>query len=89
MKNYLVSLDLMKIGHDYKDLRNKLANFEAYWHCLDSTWIVKTDITPEELRNSLQLNMENDDKLLVVELAANASWAGFGADCSDWLTDNI
>lgn len=40
--------------------------FRPHWHHLDSTWIVRTEKTPVQVRD-----IDSDDELLVVELTGN------------------
>jgi len=51
----LIGYDLNKTGKDYSGLIEKIkASVETWWHCLDSTWIVKTNLSYIELRDLLK-----------------------------------
>jgi len=88
-KNYLIGYDLNKSGQDYSTLINKIKELGTWWHCLDSTFIIKTAYSAVEIRNYLQNYIDSNDELLVVGLTAEAAWAGFDKNCSDWLLNNI
>lgn len=90
MAMMLVSYDAHTPGHSYDHLLDALEGFGAYWHCLDSTWLVETRMSITQVRDSLWLHMHPDDELLVVDVTgAPASWVGFTRECGDWLRDNL
>lgn len=89
MKTYLIGYDLNKQGQDYTTLIEKIKKIGLWWHCLDSTWIVKSDNTAVEIRDFLKQFIDNNDELLVVHLSGEAAWKGFSDDCSKWLKDNL
>jgi hypothetical protein len=91
MKTYLVGYDLNKPGKDYATLIKTLKeSFDNWWHHLDSTWIIKTDLSATEIRNKLQPPIiDSTDELLVVRVTGEwASW-GFDEDGVSWLKNNM
>jgi hypothetical protein len=89
MKSYLIGYDLRRPGQDYKDLIEAIKNLGAWWHCLDSTWIIKSNLTAEQIRDNLTPYIDDNDKLLVVKLFREAAWTGFDKNCADWLQTNL
>ncbi|MEJ0092791.1 MAG: hypothetical protein WDN46_05020 [Methylocella sp.] len=90
MTIYVVGYDLHpKEGQTYTKLENALKTFNNPWHCLDSTWLVKTDLTAVALRDFLWQHMYVDDQLLVVTYSREAAWKGFSGDCATWLNSNL
>ncbi len=89
MKSYLIGYDLNKQGQNYDVLIDKIKSIGNWWHCLDSTWIVKTDSTAIQIRDFLKQFIDNNDELLVVHLSREAAWTGFSENCSKWLTENL
>ncbi len=88
MKTYLIGYDLNKPHQDYPTLLEKLrTGFDAWWHYLDSTWIVKTNMTAVQIRDILQRYIDSNDELLVVALEGEGAWCHFGEDASKWLKD--
>ena len=85
MKTYLIGYDLMKQGQDYDALIEAIKKIGNWWHCLDSTWIVKTNLNSEQIRDYLIPKIDNNDRLLVVRLKRESAWIGFEKECSDWL----
>ena len=48
MGTLLIGYDLDKPDQDYSDLIAAIKKLGAWWHHLDSTWLVKSDLTPKE-----------------------------------------
>ena len=91
MKSYLITYDLIKPGQNYNELYEaikKLCSGSA-WHCLDSVWIVKTNLTAAQICDILKLHIDSNDKLLVVGLSGEGAWIGFDDKCSSWLKINL
>jgi hypothetical protein len=92
MKSYLIGYDLNKprANDDYKDLIAKIKTLSgAPWHCLDSTWIIRTEQTAVQIRDTLMPYLDSGDELLVAKLSGEAAWKGFTGECSTWLKDNL
>lgn len=91
MNAILIGYDLNKSGQNYDQLLDAIrAQFPNYWHCLDSTWIVKTNATPVEVRDWLQSYIDANDELFVVDITGKAAaWTGFVGNCNDWLKNNL
>ena len=89
MKSYLISYDLNTPGKNYKELYEAIKEYGAWWHHIDSTWIVKTDQKASEIRDNLRTHIDSSDELLVVGLTGEGAWAGFNKDASSWLKDNL
>ena len=89
MKTYLIGYDLMKQGQDYDALVEEIKKIGDWWHCLDSTWIVKTNLDSQQIRDRLIPKIDNNDRLLVVRLKQEAAWVGFKKECSDWLKNYL
>lgn len=86
----MVGYDLNKTGKDYAGLIDAIkSTVDNWWHCLDSTWIVKTSLSPVELRDILRQHIDANDELLVAKLTGAAAWAGFNEECSAWLKNNL
>jgi hypothetical protein len=91
MAIYVVGYDLHE-GQDYEDLISAIKKLGTWWHCLDSTWLVKSDSTAMEIRDYLLQHILDDDRLLVVGYGGGAAWYGFSQykpECHDWLKSNL
>lgn len=91
MNTLLVGYDLNRTGQNYDDLINALKeDYDNWWHHLDSTWIIKTSFSAEEVRNQLWQHMDANDEMLVVDITGDAAaWQGFNDRGSSWLRDNL
>ena len=89
MKAYLVTYDLNRPGQNYDDLFEAIKAIGTWWHCLDSTWIVKSNLSAVQVRDSLSPQIDRNDSLLVVALSGEGAWMGFSEDCSSWLKNNL
>ena len=67
----LISYDLKKPKRDYRGLYREIKKADAWWHYLDSTWIISTNRDPDEWQSRLQEHMDDDDSLLVIEVTSN------------------
>jgi hypothetical protein len=86
----LVGYDLNRPGQDYAALGARLKEFGTWWHHLDSTWIVRTELTAVQLRNEIKGLLHNSDELLVIDVTGK-SWAGkgFSEGAYKWLRKNM
>lgn len=91
MNAILIGYDLNKSGQNYDGLIQSIKSaFPNYWHCLDSTWIVKTAFSSVQVRDWLMGQVDANDELLVVNITGkDAAWVGFSEDCSAWLKNNL
>lgn len=90
MSTLLIGYDLNK-AKDYPALHNAIKDLGvAWWHHLDSTWLVKTSMTATAARDVLKLHIDADDELLVIDVTADArTWAGFNTGASKWLKETF
>jgi hypothetical protein len=77
-------------GEAYGNLVHAIQSLGAWWHHLESAWIVKSARTPGEIRDQLKSHLGTDDQLLVIDIShAISDWAGINSTGSKWLNDNI
>jgi hypothetical protein len=90
MSTLLIGYDLNKTGKDYEGLIREIKEtFDTWWHHLDSTWIVVTDLTPVQVRDLLTPHIDADDEILVARLSTPAAWRGIDDTGSQWLHDHL
>jgi hypothetical protein len=89
MASTLITYDLRAPGRNYNALYDAIKGLGSWWHCLDSNWIVQTNLTTVQVRDRLAVHLDANDKLLVVTLTGVGAWKGFDQNCSDWLTQNL
>lgn len=76
MSVYCVSYDLNKAGQNYNALYDELKKSPGWCHPLDSTWLISTRETAQQLSDRLRNHLDNNDTLLVI---------GVTKDYSGWL----
>ena len=89
MAVYSINYDLHDPGQDYEDMHEAIKEFGAWWHHLESTWLVDTSSSASEIRDKLKQHIDSNDELLVTRLSG--SWASWGIDDSgnEWLSDHL
>ena len=88
-KTLLIGYDLNRPrGQDaYPELFDAIKGMaNGYWHHLDSTWLIRSELTAAQIRDKLKPHIDSGDELLVVGLAGDGAWAGINKSGSDWLT---
>jgi hypothetical protein len=86
----MVGYDLNRPGQNYEGLIEYLKGLGAWWHHLDSTWLVNTTKTPAEVRDSAVAFLDAGDELLVMDVTGVArAWRGFDNRGSTWLKDTF
>jgi hypothetical protein len=72
------------------DLAEAIRSLGAWWHHLETVWIVRSDKTPGEIREKLTLQIGADDQIFVADITgAPAEWAGINEAGSNWLKGHI
>jgi hypothetical protein len=90
MRTYMIGYDLHRPGQDYTTLYDAIKALGAnWWHCLDSTWLIKSNRSATDIRDALVKYIDGNDELLVASLTGESAWTGFGTECSAWLKNNI
>lgn len=70
MSSYIVSYELNSKERDCTELHNRIKSYIAYYHCLNCTWIIKTEFTVEQIREHLLAALQKNDRLLVAKIQA-------------------
>lgn len=89
MDSYLIAYRLNDPEKDYSDLLDKIKEEYDTWYILDSTWLIKSNLNANQIRDSLKPYIDSNDKLLVVRLSGEGAWVGFSSQASDWLESNL
>lgn len=89
MATIMIGYDLNRPKQNYVALYEaikSLANW--WWHNLDSTWLIVTNRTPAQVRDTLAQHLDADDELLVIDVTGRArAWRGFKGTASTWLNE--
>lgn len=78
----MVTYDLKAPGRDYAPVHNFLKQF-TYCKGLESVWLLETQISTAQIRDSLRMLVDSNDKIFVAQLSGN--WGAYNFGCGDWL----
>ena len=88
MTVYCVSYDLNKAGQNYNNLYDELKKSSNWCHPTDSTWLIVTHESAEQLRNRIRNHMDDNDTLLIIKVIRPYSgW--LTQEVWDWMDKNI
>lgn len=85
MNTFLITYNLRRPDRNYPRISEAIQNLGVWCHLMQSVWLVKTNSTPEIIRNHLIHYMDLDDTLLVTELLGISAWSGFSLIDTNWL----
>lgn len=87
---YLVTYDLSQPRQNYDELYEAIKQCSTkWWHYLDSTWLIVTNMEIPECVERIHPVMDTDDKLLVIDVT-NANRNGWlPKKAWDWIRENI
>ena len=71
-----ISYDLNKPCQDYEELYEAIKELGSWWHYLDSTWLVSTNLNASQIFSKLKEHIDANDNILVISV---------GNDYSGWL----
>lgn len=85
MNVFVVCYDLIKPHKDYSLLINALKALSTWCHPVDSTWIVPWNGTAASLRDHLKRFIDDNDKIVVLQVAPSWATSGVANDANDWF----
>lgn len=90
MSCLLITYDLNKPGQNYAELYDEIKRLgSSWWHYLDSTWLVRTDLSVADASERVKKQIDSSDNLLVLNVTG-ASYAGWlSQDAWDWIYKNL
>lgn len=90
MSTFAICYDLDSPGQDYSELHKAIKGLGAWWHHLDSTWLVTSSKAASDIRDDLKAFLDANDELLVIDITGSG-WAttGFNKGTSDWLRKHV
>ena len=85
MKIYAICHDLKDPGRNYAPLHQAIKGLSGiWWRYLNSTWLVRADMSAGEIREILRDKINPDDNLLVIRVTRE--YAGWLPEKAwDWL----
>lgn len=89
MSAVLITYDLNKPGQNYEKLYDKIKTFGAWWHHIDSTWIVDTNLTVGEVNDRLLSVMDDSDSVLILNITGDTYAGWLPQDAWNWLKSHM
>ncbi len=83
---YSIHYDLKKPGQNYDALHEAIKNCGAWWHYLDSTWLVDTNLNANGIWNNLSPHIDKNDFFLVIGVT-NDYQGWLPKDAWDWINN--
>jgi len=76
---YAINYDLKKPGQRYKRLHEAIKQCGvSWWHYLESTWLVDTNLSADQIWARLEPHLDKNDSALVIRVTN---------DCQGWLPE--
>jgi hypothetical protein len=77
-------------GALYDELVGKIMSLGAWWHHLETIWIVKSVHAPHQIKNQLEPYIGSDDQLLVIDVTGDMAEAvGLNGAGTAWLQETL
>jgi hypothetical protein len=85
---YAINYDLKKPGRDYADLYTAIKSCGAWWHYLESTWLVDTNLNANGIWNKVKDAIDNSDRMLIIGVTAdNSGW--LPKEAWEWINTRL
>jgi hypothetical protein len=88
MTAYSINYDLKAPGRNYQDLYAEIKKSQLWWHYLESTWIIVTNETPDQVWARLAPKIDKNDYLMIIEVR-NRCQGWLPKDAWEWIHTNV
>lgn len=91
VKFYIVSYDLKVPGRDYTSLYDAIKSYGEWQHPLESTWILYTADSADQISSNLRSEgrMDNSDLLFVCELKIENRQGWLDKNVWTWINSKV
>jgi hypothetical protein len=89
MKTYLISYEI-KPGSEngYPLIVDEIKSFGIWWHYLSGVWIIKTDLTAQQIFDKFHKYLDSNINLLIIDVGKDRQgW--LMPDAWKWLDENL
>lgn len=62
---YAINYDLRQPGRDYSGVFSAIKSCGAWWHYLESTWLVDSRMSAEAIWDRIKAHVHRDDSVLI------------------------
>lgn len=88
MSTYCITYDLNKPGQNYAGVYEAIKKLGAWWHYLDSTWLVSTSLSAEQIWTRLDAVIDRSDRILVIRVCGDRQgW--LDEEAWDWIRQHV
>lgn len=89
MRIYLIVYNLSKPDRYYESFYKVIRSLGSSCWCLSSAWLVKTDLSINEITDKMNGYIDPDDALIVAPVMSFVGWVGLNSECRKWLGRNL
>jgi hypothetical protein len=85
----MITYDLHRPGQNYTGLHDEIKEIgSTWWHYLESTWLIDTSLSPQQVWERIASKVDKDDSVLVIRVTSEHSgWLPQKA--WDWINDRV
>jgi len=85
---HLIAYDLRRPGQQYAALHEAIKGLGAWWHYLDSTWLVDTALNAHQIWEHLATHVDRNDRVMVIRVSLDyQGW--MPKEAWDWIQARI
>jgi len=88
MKAYSITYDLKAPGRNYDSLYEAIKQSGTWCHYLESTWIVVSYETSQQIWNRIAPTIDKNDFVLIIEVR-NDCHGWLPKDAWEWISKNV
>lgn len=85
---YMISYDLKTPGKDYSALYDAIKRLGAWWHYLDSTWIIQSRHQVADVSALIRQSIDANDRLIVVAIDSEKMDGWLPQEAWNWIRRN-
>jgi hypothetical protein len=85
----LITYDLHQPGQRYEKLAEAIKALGPWWHYLESTWIVATTLTPDQIWDRISGPLDGNDSVLILNITGDASQGWLSKDAWNWINQHV
>jgi len=94
MTVYSISYDLEDPGQDYDDVHAAIKELGAWFHVLDSTWLVDvSNMSAGDVKDEVLDAADSNDGIVVTEVSSRGGgrwgYAGVNGNLGDWFDEHL
>lgn len=85
---YIICYDLCNPGRNYEGLYSAIKQYTHWGKLTESTWAIVTNETSVQVRDNLKMQIDNNDRLIVIRTGKEAAWTKVLAS-DEWVKTNL